>query len=89
MQLQSLSSTQNAASFDVWLLNMIDNVENAAASTELSDSLKRYKLQTAEMVRQRVAMRMWEEGSAGRRYVPLLRRLNAAISRMRYSAAQH
>ena len=47
MQLQSLSSTKNAASFDVWLLNMIDNVENAAASTELSDLLKRYKLQTA------------------------------------------
>ena len=89
MQLESGVSARDTEAFEVWVISMIETAECAALRSDESGALKRYQLQTAEMVRQRVAMRFWEEGKSGRRYVPLLRRLNAAISRMRYGAAAH
>ena len=68
---------------------MIETAEGAALRSDESVALKRHQLQTAEMVRQRIAVRIWEDGKAGRRLVALLRRLNAAISRMRYGASSH
>jgi len=89
MQLQSAVSVRDLHAFEVWVANMIDLAERAALRSDESAALKRYQLQTAEMVRQRIAMRIFEEGKAGRRLVPLLRRLNVAISRMRSGAATH
>jgi len=89
MHLQSAVSVRDLHAFEVWVANMIDLAERAALQSDESAALKRYQLQTAEMVRQRIAMRIFEEGKAGRRLVPLLRRLNVAIARMRCGAVTH
>ncbi len=89
MQLQSAASVRDFHAFEVWAACMISLAERSALRSDESAALKRYQLQTAEMVRQRIATRIFEEGKAGRRLVPSLRRLNVAISRMRYGAATH
>jgi hypothetical protein len=89
MQLEPRVTARNTDAFDLWVVSMIETAELAARRSDESAALKRYQLQTAEMVRQRIAMRMWEEGKTGRRLVPLLRRLNVAISSMRYGTAAH
>ena len=90
MRLESALSARDAdAAFEVWVVSMIETAEGAALRSDESAALKRHQLQTAEMVRQRIAVRIWEDGKAGRRLVALLRRLNAAISRMRYGASSH
>ena len=89
MQLESEFSARDNEAFGVWVVSMIETAERAVLRSDESAALKRYQLQTAEMVRQRIALRIWEDGKAGRRLIPLLRRLNVAISRMRYGAATH
>lgn len=89
MQLEPGFSARDDEAFEVWVVSMIRNAEGAAQRSEDSAALRRYQLQTAMMVRQRITMRIWEEGKAGRRLVPLLRRLNVAISGMRNGAVSH
>lgn len=89
MQLEPGVQARDNDAFEVWVVSMIQTAESAAQRSDESAALKRYQLQTALMVRQRIAIRIWEEGKAGRRLVPLLRRLNVAISGMRNGAASH
>jgi hypothetical protein len=89
MQLNPRFATWNNDAFEVWVVNMIETAERGALRADEPAALKRYQLQTAEMVRQRIAVRIWDEGKAGRRLVPLLRRMNVAISRMRNGAPTH
>ena len=55
MQLQSAVSVRDLHAFEVWVANMIDLAERAALGSDESAALKRHQLQTAEMVRQRIA----------------------------------
>lgn len=89
MQLEPSSAAWNNEAFEVWVVSMIETAEGAALRTNEPAALKRHQLQTAEIVRQRIAVRIWEEGKAGRRLVPLLRRMNVTISRMRNGAPSH
>ena len=89
MQLEPRFAGWDNDAFDVWVVSMIETSESAALRANESAALKGYQLQTAEMVRQRISIRIWDEGNAGRRFVPLLRRLNVAISRMRNGGRTH
>lgn len=57
-------AASNNDALGVWVVSMIETAESAALRANEPAALKRYQLQTAEMVRQRIAVRIWEEGKA-------------------------